>query len=280
MRLIVPSPAKVNLSLWVKGKRPDGYHEIITVMHTIGLNDFLYFLPSDRFELSIKGTKALPLGKSNLIAKAVKAFKEATGIEPKVKIQLEKAIPVGAGLGGGSSNAAATLKGLNRIYGEPLKEEELKQVASQIGSDVPFFIKGGLAVAYGRGDKLKHYNRANFKVLLVYPGFQCLTEEVYRELPEIKRNITVEEAEKLIVSPLITGKLKELRENMVNDLQESRAPCIERVKEVKTKLEGLGFKAIMSGSGSSVFSVLEEGEEEKLHHLKSLPWWHKLVNAV
>jgi len=174
-------------------------------MHTIGLNDFLYFLPSDRFELSIKGTKALPLGKSNLIAKAVKAFKEATGIEPKVKIQLEKVIPVGAGLGGGSSNAAATLKGLNRIYGEPLKEEELKQVASQIGSDVPFFIKGGLAVAYGRGDRLKHYNRANFKVLLVYPGFQCLTEEVYIELPKIKREITVEEAEKLIISPLITG---------------------------------------------------------------------------
>ncbi len=280
MRLIIPSPAKVNLSLWVKGKRPDGYHEIITVMHTIGLNDFLYFLPSDRFELSIRGTQTLPLGKSNLITKAVKAFEEATGIKARVKIQLEKVIPVGAGLGGGSSNAAATLKGLNKIYGEPLKEEELKQVASQIGSDVPFFIKGGLAVAYGKGEKLKHYGRANFKVLLVYPGFQCFTEEVYKELPKIKREITVEEAEKLIISPLITGKIKELKENMVNDLQESRAPCIEKVKEVKIRLEELGFKTLMSGSGSSVFSVLEEGEEEKLHLLKSLPWWHKLVNAV
>ncbi len=280
MRLIIPSPAKINLSLWVKGKRPDGYHEIITVMHTIGLNDFIYFLPSDRFELSIRGTQTLPLGKSNLITKAVKVFEEATGIKAKVKIQLEKVIPVGAGLGGGSSNAAATLKGLNRIYGEPLKEEELKQVASQIGSDVPFFIKGGLAVAYGKGEKLKHYGRANFKVLLVYPGFQCLTEEVYREFPKIKRDITVEEAEKLVISPLITGKLEEVREKMVNDLEKSRAPCIKKVKEVKEKLKELGLKTLMSGSGSSVFTILQKGEEGKLNHLKSISWWHKLVNAV
>ncbi|MEO2065645.1 MAG: 4-(cytidine 5'-diphospho)-2-C-methyl-D-erythritol kinase, partial [Desulfurobacteriaceae bacterium] len=183
MRLIVPSPAKVNLALWIKGKRPDGYHELITVMHTINLCDTLLFQPSDRFELSIEGSESLPLNRSNLIVKAAQLFKEVTGIKPEVKVKLEKVIPIGAGLGGGSSNAAATLKGLNVIYGNPLSESELVQVASQLGSDVPFFIRGGLAIAYGRGEKLKHYSPASFRLLLVYPGFPCPTKEVYENLP-------------------------------------------------------------------------------------------------
>ncbi|WP_456342687.1 4-(cytidine 5'-diphospho)-2-C-methyl-D-erythritol kinase [Thermovibrio sp.] len=279
MRLIVPSPAKVNLSLWVKGKRPDGYHELITVMHTINLCDTLFFLPSDRFELTIEGSESLPLNKSNLIVKAAQVFKEATGIKPQVKVKLEKVIPVGAGLGGGSSNAAATLKGLNSIYGNPLSQEELTQLAAQLGSDVPFFIKGGLAIAYGRGEKLKHYPPASFKLLLVYPGFPCSTKEVYEKMPPLKREITVDEAEKRIISPLITGKLKELEEAMENDLERSRAECVERVKEVKEVLKGCGLKPLMSGSGSSVFALITD-ENCDLTPLKIRRWWYKLLNAI
>ncbi len=279
MRLIVPSPAKVNLSLWIKGKRPDGYHELITVLHTINLYDTLYFLPSDRFELEIEGSVSLPLNKSNLIAKAAKLFKKATGIEPKVKVKLEKEIPVGAGLGGGSSNAAATLKGLNTLYGTPLSEEELTQLGARIGSDVPFFIKGGLAVAYGRGEKLKHYNPGSFKLLLVYPNFPCSTKEVYENLPPVKREITVEDAEKLIISPLVSGRIGEMVENMENDLERSSAPCIEKVKEVKKVLESCGLKPLMSGSGSSVFAVITD-ENFDATLLKTRRWWHKFLNAI
>jgi len=279
MRLIVPSPAKVNLSLWIKGRRPDGYHELITVMHTINLYDTLFFHPSDQFELTIEGSESLPLNKSNLIVKAAKLFKEATGINPKVKIKLEKVIPVGAGLGGGSSNAAATLKGLNSIYGNPLSTEELTQLAAQLGSDVPFFIEGGLAVAYGRGERLKHYNPAAFKLLVVYPDFSCSTREVYEKLPPIERDITVDDAEKRIISPLITGKLREVEEAMENDLERSSAPCVEKVKEVKEVVSSCGLKPLMSGSGSSVFALITD-EDYDLTPLKSRRWWYKLLNAI
>ncbi len=280
MKLIVPSPAKVNLSLWIKGKRPDGYHELVTVIHTINLFDTLTFLPSDRFELEIEGNQTLPLGKSNLIVKAKELFKEATGIKPKVKITLRKVIPVGAGLGGGSSNAAATLKGLNTLYGEPLGEGELHQLAAQIGSDVPFFIKGGLAVSYGRGEKLRHYNPASFKLLLVYPNFPCSTAEVYQKLPKIERDITPEDAEKLIISPLVSHRIKEVRENMVNDLERSEADCIKEVKQVKRELEEINLKPLMSGSGSSVFALLDENENFDTTPLKKRGWWYKFLSAV
>ncbi len=280
MKLIVPSPAKVNLSLWIKGKRPDGYHELVTVMHTVNLFDTLTFLPSDRFELEIEGNQPLPLGKSNLIVKAKELFKEATGIKPHVKITLRKVIPVGAGLGGGSSNAAATLKGLNTLYGEPLGEGELHQLAAQIGSDVPFFIKGGLAVSFGRGEKLRHYNPASFKLLLVYPNFSCSTAEVYQKLPKIEREITPEDAEKLIISPLVAHRLKEVKENMENDLERSEAECVKEVKKVKAALEEMGLKPLMSGSGSSVFVLLEENDEVDLTPLKKSGWWYKFLSAV
>ncbi len=279
MRLIVPSPAKVNLALWIKGKRPDGYHELITVMHTINLCDTLLFQPSDRFELSIEGSESLPLNRSNLIVKAAQLFKEVTGIKPEVKVKLEKVIPIGAGLGGGSSNAAATLKGLNVIYGNPLSESELVQVASQLGSDVPFFIRGGLAIAYGRGEKLKHYSPASFRLLLVYPGFPCPTKEVYENLPPIERDITIEEAERRIISPLVAGRLKEVEEAMENDLEKSKAECVSKVNEVKEVVRACGLKPMMSGSGSSVFALITD-QNYDLTPLKSRQWWYKLLNAI
>jgi len=279
MKLIVPSPAKVNLSLWIRGKRTDGYHDIVTVMHTVGLFDILSFLPSDRLELEVEGDSSLPLNRSNLIIKAANLFKEATGIKPEVKIKVKKEIPVGAGLGGGSSNAAATLKGLNEIYGSPLSQEELLKLAGELGSDVPFFIKGGLAVAYGRGEKLRHYNPAEFEILLVYPGFPCSTAEVYGELPPIRREVTPEDAEKLIISPLVSGRFEELVENMENDLERSGAPCIEKVMEVKEVLKDMGLRPLMSGSGSSVFAVVKDREID-VSPLKRKGWWYKFLSAV
>jgi 4-diphosphocytidyl-2-C-methyl-D-erythritol kinase len=279
MKLILPSPAKVNLSLWIKGKRPDGYHEIITVMHTINLFDVISFQPSGKLELYIKGNKTLPIGRDNLVIKACRLFKEKTGINPKVSINLTKRIPVGAGLGGGSSNAATTLKGLNLIYGKPLSDEELYKIASKLGSDVPFFLKGGLAIAYGRGEKLRHYPPAGFDILLVFPGFFCSTAEVYQNSPSIKRNISIENAEKSIISPLLNEHLEELEENMENDLELSDSPCVKKTLEVKEKLRRIGLKPLMSGSGSSVFAIIKEGKPD-ITPLKKEGWWFKFLSAI
>jgi len=279
MKLILPSPAKVNLSLWIKGKRPDGYHEIITVMHTINLFDVISFQPSGKLELYIKGNKTLPIGRDNLVIKACRLFKEKTGINPKVSINLTKRIPVGAGLGGGSSNAATTLKGLNLIYGKPLSDEELYKIASKLGSDVPFFLKGGLAIAYGRGEKLRHYPPAGFDILLVFPGFFCSTAEVYQNSPSIKRNISIENAEKSIISPLLNEHLEELEENMENDLELSDSPCVKKTLEVKEKLRRIGLKPLMSGSGSSVFAIIKEGKPD-ITPLKKEEWWFKFLSAI
>ena len=279
MRLILPSPAKINLSLWINHKRPDGYHELVTVMHTINLFDVISFLPSNRLVLNVKGNNSLPLDRNNLIIKACRLFKEKTGINPKVSIKLLKRIPVGAGLGGGSSNAAATLKGLNTIYGNPLSEEELYELAAELGSDVPFFLRGGLAIAYGRGEKLKFYNPASFEILLIFPGFPCSTAEVYQKLPSIKREIAVEDAEKLIVSPLINENLSELTKNMENDLEKSESPCVKEVLKVKEKLQEMGLKPLMSGSGSCVFAIIE-GEKPDITPLKKEGWWFKFLSAV
>jgi 4-diphosphocytidyl-2-C-methyl-D-erythritol kinase len=279
MRLILPSPAKINLSLWINHKRPDGYHELVTVMHTINLFDVISFLPSNRLVLNVKGNNSLPLDRNNLIIKACRLFKEKTGINPKVSIKLLKRIPIGAGLGGGSSNAAATLKGLNTIYGNPLSEEELYELAAELGSDVPFFLRGGLAIAYGRGEKLKFYNPASFEILLIFPGFPCSTAEVYQKLPSIKREIAVEDAEKLIVSPLINENLSELTKNMENDLEKSESPCVKEVLKVKEKLQEMGLKPLMSGSGSCVFAIIE-GEKPDITPLKKEGWWFKFLSAV
>ena len=279
MKLILPSPAKVNLSLWIKGKRPDGYHEIITVMHTINLFDVISFQPSGKLELYIKGNKTLPIGRDNLVIKACRLFKEKTGINPKVSINLTKKIPIGAGLGGGSSNAATTLKGLNLIYGKPLSDEELYKIASKLGSDVPFFLKGGLAIAYGRGEKLRHYPPAGFDILLVFPGFFCSTAEVYQNSPSIKRNISIENVEKSIISPLLNEHLEELEENMENDLELSDSPCVKKTLEVKEKLRRIGLKPLMSGSGSSVFAIIKEGKPD-ITPLKKEGWWFKFLSAI
>ncbi len=253
MKLIVPSPAKVNLSLWVNGKRSDGYHEIVTVMQAIRLFDFITIEESDRFKLSIEGQNRIDT-KDNLIKKACRLFEKLTGINPKVKIVLEKRIPIGAGLGGGSSNAASTLKALNNIFGKPLSNEELLVKSQMLGSDVPFFIRGGLAIAYGRGEKLKFFEGKPFKLLLAMPDIFCSTQEVYKNL-HAESKISLPEAEKLIVEPIINGDWGILKTNLHNDLESSDAPCISKVKDIKNYLEGFGLKFLMTGSGSSLFSL-------------------------
>ena len=151
-KVTIKAPAKVNLTLEVLGKREDGYHEIASVMQAISLFDTLTFSPSDE----VKVTTDVPEleGEDNLVYIAAMLLRETSGVSAGAEIHLEKQIPLAAGLGGGSSDAAATLLGLNRLWGLELGEGELKELAARLGSDVPFFVTGGAALVEGRGERV------------------------------------------------------------------------------------------------------------------------------
>ena len=149
----VEAYAKINLTLEVLGRRPDGYHQVSTILQTIGLADRLCFSPSQRLQLQCSSPGLA--GMDNLVLKAAEALRQATGCDKGVKVHLEKQTPLGIGLGGGSSDAAATLKALNAFWQLGLKSHQLQAIAASLGSDVPFFLRGGTAFGQGRGEVIK-----------------------------------------------------------------------------------------------------------------------------
>src|SRR2546426_8672095 len=155
MTLEKQSHCKVNLLLNILGKRADGFHELETVMYPINLFDRLTFTPGGRSVRLTCSDPLLPVDDTNLVHRAATAFFNATGIKDRVEIHLEKHIPVAAGLGGGSGNAAATLLALNELFANPLSSEQLQTLASSLGSDVPFFLQNEAAIASGRGEKVQ-----------------------------------------------------------------------------------------------------------------------------
>jgi len=178
----IKTPAKINLLLHVKGKREDGYHDIVTVMQAIDLYDELLIEKADNLEL-ICTSPDIPSDEKNLVYKAAVKLREFTGINEGARISLKKNIPVAAGLGGGSSDAAAALSGLNRLWGLGLTVETLCGLGREIGSDIPFFLGGPTAAGYGRGDELiRLSNETDYWYLLVNPGIMISTAWVYSQV--------------------------------------------------------------------------------------------------
>src|SRR4030067_2793368 len=151
-KLKIAAPAKINLFLEILGKRPDGYHELETVMQEISLFDYLSMEESDKDVLFSCSNPGLAAGEDNLVVKAVRLFQKESGISKGVKVFLDKKIPVGAGLGGGSSDAAATLAGLNKLWKTGYDETKMMSIAGKLGSDVAFFVLGKTALCKGRGE--------------------------------------------------------------------------------------------------------------------------------
>jgi 4-diphosphocytidyl-2-C-methyl-D-erythritol kinase len=249
------APAKVNLSFQIKGRRTDGFHEIETLMAPISLADRLTIEKSQhkgKIDFSCDDS-SLPMGEDNLVVRAAKLFRERTGNETGVAISLEKKIPHGAGLGGGSSDAASTLRGLNEVFEAGLPEDKLLQLAAALGSDVPFFVAGSAAVCRGRGELVTPVPlETNFRLLLLKPDFGVPTPWAYqhwkdsRELPGTD------------YSPQELGGLR-----FVNDLER---PVFEKfvfLGRLKTWLRRQPevAAALMSGSGSTLFAVLRDGSE-------------------
>ncbi len=255
---ILKSPAKVNLGLWVTGKRADGYHEIYTIFHTVSFHDRIIIKPS--FTQKVETTSPFIKVEENIVTEALKRFEEWTGIRPEFEIFIEKNIPIGAGLGGGSSNAAIVIKFLNRYYNFPLSDEELKKLALSLGADVPFFLKGGMAIGEGIGEKLTYIDKKLKKnIFIIYPDIQIKTSEIYKKVtPQM---LTKKEDIHIIDSLL--GETEAFFEKLENTLGKIVEESYPEVREVLNTLRHLNYRPLVSGSGSSVFAVGTPKEELK-----------------
>ena len=255
MRIL--SPAKINLFLQITGKRPDGYHDLVSLMCCVGLYDTV------TLSFGVKGTSVscrhpdVPEDETNLAAVAASLFFNTLNINDGVKISIEKQIPVGAGLGGGSSNAAAVLLGLNRFYDTAFSRDKLISLGCSIGADVPFFIFRKPAIVSGIGDKLKAYQGLeSFKILLVFPGFGISTAKVYKNL-----NLGLTNCKKKLRSFLLNEQSFNPGCHLCNDLEPTAAsmyPGIFIAKQALLRYGALG--ALMSGSGSTVFGLFPDSD--------------------
>jgi 4-diphosphocytidyl-2-C-methyl-D-erythritol kinase len=250
--LIVRSFAKINLALAVLGKRPDGFHEIRTVFQSIDLHDRIEIRASSRLDLDCADLAGVPV-ESNLVWKAAQALSGLVPSRPGAHITLRKRIPAGAGLGGGSSNAAATLLGLVRFWGVKLAPGDLQTLAAGLGSDVPFFLGGGTALGAGRGDEISTLpDLPPTNVAVVFPGIHVSTSEAYGSL---RLSLTSQDG----VSKMqrFCGGLRsepDCLPRIFNDFEASILPAYPVIAEAKEFLTSRGATAAMlSGSGSSVF---------------------------
>jgi 4-diphosphocytidyl-2-C-methyl-D-erythritol kinase len=249
------SPAKINLFLQVLGKRPDGYHDLMSLMCCIGLYDTVSLTFGVKNITVSCHHPGVPEDDKNLAFGAAHLFLKTLNKNEGVKIVIQKQIPVAAGLGGGSSNAAAVLLGLNRYYGYPFSTEELMSMGLSIGADVPFFIFQKPAIATGIGEKLEAYqNLKNLKILLVFPDFSVSTADVYKKL-----NLGLTKCEKKLKSFLLNKQRFDPRYHLCNDLEAVTAstyPVIKTVKEALLSHGALG--ALMTGSGPTIFGLFSD----------------------
>ena len=242
MTIKIQCPAKINLTLKVLRKRPDGFHDIESIMQTISLYDYLTIKtsPSEKFFINLCGnSKEIPYDEKNLVYKAAMLFIEYTNMTPhKIEIYIEKNIPVSAGLAGGSTDAAGTLYGLNKMFKEPLSKKELHKLCAKLGSDLNFCLEGGRQMTTGRGEILKPLEFEEFNLSLIKPNDLGISaKEAYTKFSFKSNNNFISEF----------GR----KEDFANDLEWALIDDYEELKAIKQLYPG----AIMSGSGSSYFSV-------------------------
>ncbi|MDD5064754.1 MAG: 4-(cytidine 5'-diphospho)-2-C-methyl-D-erythritol kinase [Phycisphaerae bacterium] len=262
--LLVRAPAKINLSLLIAGKRPDGFHEIETIMAKVNFYDEILIQQGRKtgIELTCTGPQWAPEGEENLVHKAAKMLLESCGQNADIKISLTKNIPAGSGLGSASSDAAATLLGINRYLDLQIPAAELAKLAAQLGSDVAFFLDGPLAFCTGKGEKIKKLDENfNFLALVVLPDVSAFTKEVYANYthnPAIYNELHTE-----IKALLGKNRIDLVQKVCANMLQMSCFSLYKELADLKAKIESLGVRPLcLSGSGSAMFHIIDNGDIE------------------
>ncbi|MCI0659808.1 MAG: 4-(cytidine 5'-diphospho)-2-C-methyl-D-erythritol kinase [Acidobacteria bacterium] len=290
LRLTIPSFAKINWTLEILGKRPDGYHELRTLLQTIDLADRLSYTRLERNIEIVCDNPDVPSDETNLAYRAAVSLRDFTGLKYGVRMTIGKRIPVAGGLGGGSSNAAVTLIALQKLWNVQLRLIDLFRLGSKLGSDVPFFISGGTCLGVGRGNEV--YPLADLAadfLLLVNPGIKVETAEAYANLPPELTNHAP--ADKMPFSleasqaGLSTGNRRSepIWNRLHNDLE---VPVLARyplLGEIKERLRQTGARGIlMSGSGSTIFAIFEseKGRHSALENLSETGWWCALARTL
>lgn len=256
--------AKINIGLEVLSKRDDGYHNINTLMSLINLADELEFYPSSSVEVLCPQYSELNT-KDNIIYKTINEIKKRYYLVDKgIKIKLNKKIPIGAGLGGGSSDSAATIKTLNDVWYIGITNPNMKEIAIKIGSDVPFFLKNKSAIVEGKGDIIRHFQYViPYYIVLIYPRINISTKEAYESL-------NIGQTIKTPTDYLSLIKLSQkapyiLKEFFKNDFEDVIFPKYPILKEIKETLYEFGaLFSLMSGSGSSIYGFFEKQLEAEL----------------
>lgn len=265
--LHLESPAKVNLRLEILKKRENGYHEVRTILQKISLHDTLLFNLKQERGISIKTSHPhLPTGKKNLVYQAAQSILKKSDYKGGVQIEIEKTIPLGAGLGGGSSNAAMTLKALDQLLGLDLSKKELMGMGAEIGADVPFFFLDGAAIGSGIGERLEEIDLPGLWYVLIYPNFEVSTRWAYQNFKLTKKQFHIN-LHKFTRTP------EEISRGFRNDLEEvvSREhPHIDIMKEMLCSAGAMG--ALMTGSGPTVFGIFsgERGASEAYKRLRKM----------
>jgi len=252
--LVVKAPAKLNLFLEVLGRRPDGYHEIVTVMQTVDLFDELVFEKQSRELTLICRGDEVPCDESNLVLRAAHMLREGARRDLGARITLTKRIPIGAGMGGGSSDAAATIKGLNLLWELDLSDSDQHALAGRLGSDVNFFLVGGTALCRGRGERVESIAGVPIRhYVVVYPNVQLRTRDVY-EKASSALTTSCQDTKLFVTGTLCTEGPG--AGGWFNRLQRAAFDLWEGLSEVKETMQAVGLEGVtMTGSGSALFGI-------------------------
>lgn len=279
--LTLNAPAKINWFLFIKGKRDDGYHDILSLLQCISLYDSITLKESaSSDDIEVVTDSPIPY-KENLIYKAAIALKDRASTQKGVRITLKKDIPIAAGLGGGSSDAAYTLMGLNKLWNLNLNKNQLHDIAISLGSDVPFFLNGYSAIIEGRGEKVTPaLLKTAYTLLLLKPDIEVSTESAYSNLRSLELTKPAENI-KLLIQILDTGDFSSFKSVARNDLE---IPVIRRypvIKEIKQRLREAGavFSA-MSGSGPTVFGVFNDPKDAESARNAIPANWSRVVRTL
>ena len=252
--------AKINISLDVIGKRPDGYHEMLMVMQSVTLSDDVYVELLQGSEVTAQANlRFIPCDDRNLAVRAAKVFFKAQGIsDTGAFIRIKKNIPVGAGMAGGSSDAAAVLRALNTLYGKPYDRHGLEALAGGIGADVAFCVSGGTVLATGRGEMLLPLpSLPDCNIVVCKPEFSISTPELFRKLDSVKLRCHPDSTG--ICEALIDGDLSKLARRMYNVFEDVPDRRMSSIAEIKNRMLDCGaLGAIMTGTGSAVFGIFPD----------------------
>lgn len=260
-KLEIKAYAKINLGLDVVRRLENGYHEVKMVMQTVGIYDVLTFEKAAEGIVITTDSGELPTDENNLIYKAARLMKERYGVTEGVRIHLQKNIPIAAGMAGGSTDAAATLKGMNELFGLGVSQQELMEIGVKIGADVPYCVMGGTALAEGIGEKLTALKAApDCFVLVAKPDINVSTKFVYEHLDAagVAKHPDIDG----MVEAIAQGSLQGILDRMENVLESVTILAHPIIDTIKSRMKELGAaNSLMSGSGPTVFGIFADKEQ-------------------